>query len=144
MTGPTGLTVFYDAGCALCCRCRDWLEGQPTQVPLRFQAADAELARRLLPQIPWLGTELVVVDDDGATWIGSAAFVVCLWATVRYRSWSWRLAGPRWAPLAEGFFHLVSANRGRLGDRLPPPRCTGDRCSHRSGEPARTGHPGAR
>ncbi|MBX3284633.1 MAG: DUF393 domain-containing protein [Actinobacteria bacterium] len=126
-----GLTVFYDGRCALCRRCRTWLEAQETLVPLRFQEADAELAHRLLPQLPWLGTELVVVDDDGAAWIGPAAFIVCLWATARYRPWSARLAGPAFAPLAENFFHLVSANRDRLGRRLDPPSCTGDACTHR-------------
>lgn len=129
--GVTGLTVFYDGRCALCRRCRSWLEAQPTLVPLRFQEADAELARTLLPQLPWLGTELVVVDDAGAAWIGPAAFIVCLWATARYRPWSARLAGPAFAPLAENFFHLVSANRDRLGRRLDPPPCTGDACTHR-------------
>ena len=127
----TGLTVFYDGRCALCLRCRAWLETQETWVPLRFQEADAEIARRLLPQLPWLGTELVVVDDSGAAWIGPAAFIICLWATVRYRAWSWRMSGSAFAPLAENFFHLVSSNRDRLGRRLGPPACTGDSCTHR-------------
>jgi hypothetical protein len=94
------------------------LSTQETWVPVRFVAADAEQARALLPSLPWLGAELVVVADDGAAWIGPAAFLTCLWATVRYRPWSHRLAGPAFAPLAERFFVLVSSNRRRLASAL--------------------------
>jgi predicted DCC family thiol-disulfide oxidoreductase YuxK len=129
------LTVYYDVHCALCRRCRAWLEAQPTHVPLRFVEADATEAARLLPQLPWLGEELVVVadggPDHGGAWIGPAGFIVCLWATVGYREWAWRLSRPILAPTAESFFHLVSTNRDRIGRRLDPPACTGDRCVHR-------------
>lgn len=125
------LTVYYDVHCALCRRCREWLQDQATHVPLRFVEADADQARRLLPELPWLGTELVVVADDGSAWIGPAAFIVCLWATVRYRDWSWRLSRPLVAPTAESFFHLVSSHRDGIGRRIGPPRCTGDSCVHR-------------
>jgi predicted DCC family thiol-disulfide oxidoreductase YuxK len=136
------LTVYYDVHCALCRRCREWLETQPTHLPLRFVEADAADAARLLPQLPWLGQELVVVarggSEEGAAWIGPAGFIVCLWATVRYREWSWNLSRPGLAPAAESFFHLVSANRDRIGRRLDPPGCSGDRCTHR---PPRPAHP---
>lgn len=125
------LTVYYDVHCALCRRCRQWLEDQAQRVPLRFVEADAEQARTLLPQLPWLGTELVVVASDGSAWIGPAAFIMCLWATERYHSWAWRLSHPIMAPTAESFFHLVSSQRDRLGRRLGPPRCTGETCVHR-------------
>ena len=128
---PTGLTVFYDEHCELCRRCRAWLETQATWVPVRFHPAGAEEAARLIPQLPWLGTELVVVADDGAAWVGPAAFLVCLWATFRYRHWSTRLSSPAFAPLAEGFLHRVSASRGRLGRRLSP-QCSDGQCHHRS------------
>ncbi|HRW37870.1 MAG TPA: DCC1-like thiol-disulfide oxidoreductase family protein [Aquihabitans sp.] len=127
--GPAALTVFYDPGCELCRRCRAWLEVQPTWVPLRFVEADAA-ARRLLPQLPWLGTELVVVGDDGAAWIGPAAFLTCLWATERYRPWSRRLSGPAFAPLAERFFASVSSHRGRIAGFLAPDDCEQGTCRH--------------
>lgn len=132
---PAGLTVYYDETCALCRRCRTWLEAQSAHVPLRFVETEADEAERLLPQLPWLGTELVVVSDTGAAWVGPAAFIVCLWATERYRPWAWRLSHPLAAPTAEGFFHLVSAQRDRIGRRLDPPACTGDACTHRLPHP---------
>ncbi len=129
--GPAALTIYYDPGCELCRRCRAWLETEPTWVPLTFVAADAPQAAVLLPDLPWLGTELVVVGDDGSAWIGSAAFVTCLWATVRYRSWSQRLAGPAFAPMAERFFAYVSANRKRLRSAARGASCPDGTCQHR-------------
>ena len=66
---------------------------------------------------PWLGKELVVVDEAGRTWIGPAAFLTCLWATARYRAISYTLARPALAPLAEQFFMFVSKRRSRFGSR---------------------------
>ncbi len=131
MRSPAALTVFYDEECELCRRCRAWLEVQPTWVPMRFVEADAEQAHRLLGQVPWLGTELVVIADDGATWIGPAAFLTCLWATKRYRGWSHRLSGPAFAPLAERFFTAVSSNRGRIGAFVAGDECVDGTCRHR-------------
>ena len=131
VAGPGALTVFYDPGCELCRRCRAWLEVQPTWIPLQFVEADGPTARRFVPQVPWLGTELVVVADDGATWIGPAAFLTCLWATRRYRGWSARLAAPAFAPLAERFFHAVSSNRSRLAAFVSTDACADGTCRHR-------------
>ena len=136
--GPTGaavpasLTVYYDPGCELCRRCRAWLEVQALWVPMQFVAADADHARRLLPAVPWLGTELVVIGDDGATWVGPAAFLTCLWATKQYRGWSHRLAGPAFAPMAERFFTAVSSNRGKVGAFLSRDDCDDGTCRHRT------------
>ena len=99
---PTALTVVYDAGCAFCRRCRDWLAAQPTHVPLRFEAAGGRPG------------ELVVVADDGRAWTGPAAFVMCLWATTAYRPVSYRLRGRA----GEAFFRAVSAERHALGAML--------------------------
>lgn len=66
---------------------------------------------------PWLGKQLVVVDDEGRTWVGPAAFLTCLWATARYRAISYTLARPALAPLAEQFFMFVSKRRDRFGRR---------------------------
>ena len=127
---PASLTVYYDPTCELCRRCRAWLEVQPTWVPLRFAEATRAEAAALLPQVPWLGTELVVIADDGATWIGPAAFLTCLWATKRYRAWSRRLSGPAFAPMAERFFTAVSSNRGRIGAFISRGDCDDGTCRH--------------
>ena len=125
-----GFTVFYDPTCELCRRCRAWLEVQPTYAPLRFRPADVAEARRLLPEVPWLGTELVVIRDDGAVWIGPAAFLTCLWATRQYRGWSRRLSGPAFAPMAERFFEAVSSNRGKIGAFASRGDCDDGTCRH--------------
>jgi predicted DCC family thiol-disulfide oxidoreductase YuxK len=108
---PRALTVLYDPACSLCRRCRAWMEGQERYLPLRFLACTGEEARKAYGNIPWLEDELVVVGDGGEVWVGPAAFLVCLWALVDWREWSFRLAGPAFAPLAEKFFLFLSSKR---------------------------------
>lgn len=117
------LTVLYDATCALCVRCRDFLAGAPTFVPLELLACRSAEARERYGAVPWLGEELVVVSDEGDVWAGAAAFLVCLWATREHREWSYRLAEPALAPLAERFFVALSARRARIAALLGRPRC---------------------
>ena len=131
LRSPRRLLVLYDAECALCRRCRSWLEQQETYVELRFLAAGSGEATERLPSLrPWLGEELVVVSERGEAWIGPAAFLVCLWATRDYREWSYRLSGRSLAPLAERFFDLVSSRRRDIARTLEPP-CADRRCRHR-------------
>lgn len=113
MTESTRLTVLYDERCPFCLRCRDWLLVQPCFVEVDLVPAGSATARERYGSVPWLGNELVVIDDRGRTWVGPAAFLVCLWATVRYRAWSYRLATPALAPHAEKFFMFVSSRRDR-------------------------------
>ena len=124
---PARLTVLYDAACPLCLRCRDWLTHQAAYVPLELVAADSPGARTRYGNLPQRGSELVVVSDAGDVWIGPAAFLMCLWALRQWRSWSYRLSGPAFAPMAERFFLAVSRNRGALSPGGA--RCTDDRCS---------------
>jgi predicted DCC family thiol-disulfide oxidoreductase YuxK len=123
------LTVLYDSGCALCVRCRDWMHGQASFVELDFLACYSEDARVRYGAIPWLGGQLVVVADDGRVWAGSAAFLLCLWALVDWREWSYRLSGPSFAPLAQRFFQLISAERHRIAALLDHRPCAADACS---------------
>ena len=116
----TTLTVLYDERCALCRRCRDWLLTQPCLVPVELLAAGSAEARARFGGLPWLGRELIAVDDQGRAWVGPAAFLTCLWATVRYRRWAYRLSTPKLAPLAERFFMMVSRRRDRWSGRLDP------------------------
>lgn len=134
MRTPGALLVLYDEECELCRRCRHWLEHERSYVPIRFLgAASREATERFGDAVPWLGAELVVVSDRGDTWVGPAAFLVCLWATVRYRDWSYRLSGPAFAPMAESFFHAVSSRRRSIAKLLGPPKdeCVDGRCRHR-------------
>lgn len=125
----TSLTVLYDQACALCIRCRAWMEDQKQLVPLSFVAFQSAEARERYGAIPWLGSELVVVSDEGDVWAGPAAFIVCLWALDEWRDWAFRLSGPGLAPIAERFFHAVSSRRSTLGalfrkDPCPDGACT--------------------
>jgi predicted DCC family thiol-disulfide oxidoreductase YuxK len=113
-TEPTRrLTVLYDERCRFCLRCRDWLLGQPCLVEVEMLPAGSPAARRRYGALPVLGDELVVFDDRGRGWVGAAAFLVCLWATARYRPWAYRLSRPAFAHHAERFFLFVSKRRDR-------------------------------
>ena len=124
-----GLTVLYDGSCALCVRCRDFLAQHVSYVPLELLSCQSEEARRRFAAVPWLGEELVVVSDDGEVWVGAAAFLVCLWALVDYREWSYALSGPELAPLAERFFHALSSRRAVVARFFGPTRCDGSSCA---------------
>lgn len=116
MDSPGSLTILYDESCELCRRCRDWLLTQPCLLPVQLlPAGSPEVRARYGSVEPWLGSELVAVDEQGHAWIGPAAFVTCLWATARYRAISYTLARPSMAPLAERFFISVSKRRRRFG-----------------------------
>ena len=124
--GVTKLTILYDERCAVCRRCRDWLLTQPCLVEVELLPAGSFEAKERYGALPWLGAELIAVDESGAAWVGPAAFLACLWATKRYRAWSYRLAGPTLAPLAERFFWWVSKKRDRWSAWMSPddPDCS--------------------
>jgi predicted DCC family thiol-disulfide oxidoreductase YuxK len=124
---PQSLTVVFDPNCAICRRCRDWMLRQDTYVALNFLPCTAEEAQTRFGDLPWLGDELVVIGDAGEVWVGPAAFLTCLWALSEYREWSYRLAGPAFAPLAERFFLLVSDKRRALS-RLFAHDCDEKQC----------------
>lgn len=124
---PRALTVLYDPACALCQRCRAWMLRQPAYVPLAFIGCTEADARARFGDIPWLGDELVVVGDRGEVWAGPAAFLTCLWALVEWRDWSYRLAAPAFAPLAERFFLALSSRRRALA-RFFDHDCEGGTC----------------
>lgn len=127
--GPTTrLTVVYDEACELCRRCRHWLSTEPAHVRLEFLAAGSPEAKRRYGKLPWYRTELMVVADDGRAWVGPAAFLMCLWATERWRPMSRRLRGRAFGPLVERFFENISANRRTISGMLRPHRCPDDRC----------------
>ena len=46
---------------------------------------------------------------------GPPAFLTCLWATARYRNWSFTLSKPGHERRAERFFHFVSRRRSEWG-----------------------------
>ncbi len=107
-----GLTVIYDANCPLCRRCREWVLAQRHLVEIRFVAAQEPWVQDWLGALVPIGDELVVVGDDGSTWVGPDAFIVCLWGLERYRSLAARLQRPGTRAVAKQAFHMVSSGRG--------------------------------
>ena len=119
----TALTVLYDGSCALCLRCRDFLAEHASYVPIELLSCQSADARARFGAVPWLGEELVVVSNDGDVWVGPAAFIMCLWALVDYRDWSYRLSGPELVPLAARFFQALSSRRRSVARFFGPTRC---------------------
>ena len=112
------ITVLYDERCTFCLRCRDWLADQPCLLEVELLPAGSAIARERYGAVPWLGHELVVVDDRGRAWVGPAAFVTCLWATARYRWLSYVVSRPGLSKHTASLFTLVSRRRGRWSEWL--------------------------
>ena len=102
------ITVLYDGRCALCLRCRKWMEGQPRMLEVEFLAAgSAEAARRFPTLVPPPGgraEERIVISDEGGVYRAEAAYLMCLYALRGYREWSFRLAHPSRRPLVRQAF----------------------------------------
>ncbi len=126
---PARLTVIYDESCELCRRCRHWLATQPTYIDLQFLACGDPRITELYGDLPFFRVELMVVTDAGQAWIGPEAFLMCLWATRRWRAMSFRLKGTAFSPLVERFFHALSDNRGAISGMLSPHTCDGVSCA---------------
>jgi predicted DCC family thiol-disulfide oxidoreductase YuxK len=140
------LTIFYDPGCGLCMKFRQWLDTQPKRVAVEFIGYQSAEASRRFPGLLELRADrdVVVLADDGRWWQGSAAWVTCLWTTVRYRDWAFRLAAPVYQPFVKRAVYLLSENRLTLsrfmklrtdGERAqairdtPAPPCGNDACA---------------
>lgn len=129
------LTVLYDDECPFCVRAAEWLAGSDRLVDLELLPARSPEAIGRYGSIPWLGAELVVADDSGNVWAGPAAFLVCLWATRRWRGVADAVVSSDWlAALAMWCFDALSKHRGEIGSLLGLPRCECGLC----GVPART------
>ena len=126
---PARLTVIYDERCELCRRCRHWLALQPAHVDLRFLACGDPRVEELYGDLPWFRSDLMVVSDIGQAWVGPEAFLMCLWATRRWRAWSFRLRGSAFAPFSERFFHALSDKRASISALLDPHTCESGTCA---------------
>ncbi len=115
------LYVLYDAKCALCRSCRQWLTAQPAFVTLRFIPLQSPEVGYLFPGIEALNTgdQLIAVSDEGDVYTGPQAWIICLYALQDYREWSVRLAQPALLPFARRAFELLSKNRLSISKWLP-------------------------
>jgi len=118
------LTVIYDPECGLCRLAKRWLTDQPRYLPMNFMPRTwvHDLQPALAKSLGG-GDDLVVVSDAGEIWRGDTAFIMCLWATRRYRRLAVRLARPGLRPIARKAFGWVSANRRGLSNWI----CLNDR-----------------
>ena len=114
------LYVLYDAECALCRRCRDWLARQPRWIELEFVALQSpDVAHRFKGMEAMRPDEqLLAVSDTGAVYRGAHAWIICLYALPAYRAWAQRLASAALQPWARRVCELVSQNRLRLSGLL--------------------------
>jgi predicted DCC family thiol-disulfide oxidoreductase YuxK len=114
------LTVLYDAQCGLCSRARFWLESRPAWVRLEFLPAGSPGARERFPRLDVGATlrELHVVADDGRTWSGARAWVMCLWALRETRELALTLSTPARLALAQRMVARLSERRYTLSEVL--------------------------
>jgi predicted DCC family thiol-disulfide oxidoreductase YuxK len=107
------LYVLFDAECALCQRCRHWLARQPAYIPLIFIPLQSPDLPRRFPGIETFNPaeQLVVISDEGAVYRGASAWIMCLYATRKYREWSLRLSVPALLPGARRVCELLSQHR---------------------------------
>lgn len=110
------LYVLYDAKCAICRKCSEWLMRQTAYVPLNFIPLQSPMRQQLFPGIDAFGPgeQLLVVSDTGAVYRGGSAWVMCLWALREYRGHSIRLANPILLPFARIVCEVLSAIRYRI------------------------------
>ena len=112
--------ILYDSRCGVCSRVRSWMGEQRTWFAVEFVAAGSDRAHRLFPELEHEDepSELIVITNEGAVYFDDAAWIVCLYALVEYRSWSYRLARGPLRPLARRAWQLLSKNRRQLSAAL--------------------------
>jgi predicted DCC family thiol-disulfide oxidoreductase YuxK len=107
------LYVLYDARCELCSRLKQWLENEESWLELKLLPAGSEQARNLFPALEEIASaeDLVAISDEGEVYLNNSAWIMCLYALVRYRDWAFRLAHPLLLPLARQSFAALSGSR---------------------------------
>ena len=110
------LTILYDPDCGLCRRVHGWLAEQPKFVELNLLPIKTEAARRRFPQLnhDLTAEDLTVISDKGAVYFGPKAWLMVLWALVRYRDWSYRLASPELLPTTRRVVSLITQKRYQI------------------------------
>jgi predicted DCC family thiol-disulfide oxidoreductase YuxK len=116
MVPVTSITIVYDAACGLCTGAKDWMRQQDALVPIQFVESRSSEAQRRFPQLPV--DELAVVADTGEVWLGTRAWIVCLWALRGYRELALRLTSPLLVLMAREAYTVVSRNRYALSGML--------------------------
>jgi predicted DCC family thiol-disulfide oxidoreductase YuxK len=110
------LTILYDPDCGLCRRVHGWLAEQPKFVELNLLPIKTDAARRRFPDLnhDLTAEDLTVISDKGAVYFGPKAWLMVLWALVRYRDWSYRLASPELLPTTKRVVSLITQSRYQI------------------------------
>ena len=136
------LYVLYDASCGLCVRAARWLREAPAYLEIQVLPSGSHKAAKLFPSLRTSPTpeELIVIADTGEVYRDLSAWLMCLYALRRYRSWALRLSRPGWKPLARRAVEFLTDHRdtvsGVLGMRASfeemataaVPACTAGTC----------------
>ena len=109
----TQLEIIYDDRCALCQRCAAKLTTEPAYIKLkpisRTHAANHHQYKHLMQNIGQ--DEMVAVGNDGSVYRGEKAYLMCLWATRRWRKLSIRLSRPALRGAVRSACHLIARSR---------------------------------
>ena len=107
----TRLTILYDPDCFLCANSRRWMQDQETDFELGFiPLYDPEIRRRYPGFRPSPG-ELTAIREDGAAYLGSSAWLACLYAVADTRDLALRLSDSGLAFLARTAFRILTEKR---------------------------------
>ncbi len=94
-----------------------WLGRQSVYFPYRFRklsSLTSDLKKYNLENPLTSFKELIVIDNYGKIYKNENAFIMCLFATRKFRAWSIRLSRPMLKPLTKRFFTFLSNHRGSL------------------------------
>ena len=111
------ITVLYDPTCPLCRKAASWLAEQPKYVSIVFCAAGSPAAWAAFPTLDHEATrnQLTVVGDGGEVYYDERGWLMCLWATKKYRATALRFSSPGGQEQAKRFVLWVSRHRRALG-----------------------------
>lgn len=119
---PDKLTVLFDGDCGLCRRSVCWLSQRRTYVAVEPIAAGQPEAIDAFGHIPGYGDNMVVIADDGRSWVGPPdAYLVVMWAVWGTRTLSYVLSLPVLRQLAGHVFQTIAGNRHLLGGKTQVP-----------------------
>jgi hypothetical protein len=92
------------------------LADQPKLVELRMIPIKTDAARRRFPKLnhELTSEDLTVISDKGDVYFGPKAWLMVLWALVRYRDWSYRLSSPELLPTTRRVVSLISQHRYQI------------------------------
>jgi len=116
MSQNNRMSVYYDEQCAFCRYCVQWLLKQAKFIEIDFylfpQLQD-KLGKEKYHQ--WFNDEKeLVVIYDNAIFKHNKALLMCLYALIDYREWSYRLSSPALLPRVKNVYNFISASRYKL------------------------------